>query len=80
MSSPSHNSSYPGPQPVSTRLPGMTAKMISHLCGNFLPGPIMSDRDDNMLRIQFHSNEQDFSSGFKARYEFVPKEYGDDRK
>ena len=45
--------------------------LIGKYCGEMGPGPIVSDEDSNILKVNFHSDGEIVNSGFRARYEFI---------
>ncbi|XP_064628217.1 cubilin-like isoform X3 [Lineus longissimus] len=50
-------------------------KLIGKYCGSDFPGPIITEPGANRLKLIFHSNEKDVSVGFKANYDFIPKQH-----
>ena len=50
-------------------------RLTGQYCGEFLPGPQLSDAAASMLRVLFIANGEETNTGFRAKYEFV-KQFG----
>ncbi|KAI0208229.1 hypothetical protein LSAT2_007101 [Lamellibrachia satsuma] len=52
---------------------GSSEELVGVLCGNAVPGPVLSRHDASILKVIFHSDNTTASNGFRAQYEFIKK-------